>query len=189
MIDTVLVREGERIETGAALFVWDTDDVRLRLLDAAERLSDVRRAEEALDTFASPAEPQGRNLETLGSEVKALEHRLAEGAVTAGAQGLVRGLSLRPGQLLAEGQRVMRLEDRDRLLMVATLTPRQAESFRVGEPITLRVGGLSVPATVEKLTRYQLTAEVPNPGGQLALGAAQVELARDSVSLFGLFWR
>src|SRR6185503_15228484 len=127
----------------------------------------VEEAKGALDALAAPSSVRSWQLEALGARVRELRARLNHRWVTAEVDGVVSGLTVRSGQSVAQGDRLLRLEDRDRLSVVATMTEREALTYRAGEGVTLNFGGVRAEGQVAQLSPGRFEVELANPAGTL----------------------
>jgi multidrug resistance efflux pump len=150
---------------------------------------EVQAAQEGLDVIARPGTLEELRINALSGAVRMLRERLMHRAVLAQSDGVVSGLSVREGDSVAEGQSVMRLDDRTHLRVVAQVTPQQAQSFRTGEPIEIAFEHVRKPAVIEGVFGYEVVAKVDNTDGALELGTEQVHLERPALSMLQLMFR
>jgi multidrug resistance efflux pump len=149
-----------------------------------EAETEAEAARSALDALAPSDSAEAMALESVVLEIRMLEEQLQAREVLADTEGTISHLDLRPGEHVAEGQKLAQLDELSRLKAVAVLTPREAASVRVGEPVTLHLGKLNPTATVEALSGYELAVEVPNPGGALKVGSTTADLELTPRSIF-----
>lgn len=239
IVGEIAVVSGQLIEAGTPLFTWDTDDLRLRLNDAAERLDAARtpvrdfangttegqqlleaekmaeielaraqaqqlaaqRADpaavssEALTTAQqhltaargavdalSDGTPEAVTAKAITDEVTQLLATLADPVVVASAQGYVSHLYTREGQKVTAGQRVLQIDQLDRLKLVASMSPKSAKNVQVGSPIVVHVGDKRIETKAEAVSGYEIAAEVPNADLALKTGSVAVEIELPATS-------
>jgi hypothetical protein len=83
---------------------------------------------------------------------------------TAEVTGRISGLALKEGDRVSLGQRVMRLDELGRLHVVATVTPKNAKSFRADEPVTLAFDHVTLPGVVSAVEGSELMVDVDSQG-------------------------
>jgi biotin carboxyl carrier protein len=168
----------ERAETAAsraeaALNVSKTDENEDRLRAAQFALSEARRE---IDAWIDPNSAQARLADRVADELKAVDAEMDRHTVKAPAPGVVSAIYFKLGQTVAEGQKVMQVDDVRRLKMTATVAPRHARSVEAGAPLTVKIGQDRVDTKVDAVTEDEIVAEVPNPDRTLRTGNVSAEL-------------
>lgn len=187
-VQTVLVREGDRVTPGQALVRLDASEQQALLeqarADAQAKILNERRVAKLFAqgwvTAAAndTAHASGR---TARAQVAALEARLDQMTVRAGISGIVLKRDVEPGDLAVPGRTLIELGDPAQARITATVDERDIVRVHPGQ-----VALLSTDALPGKVLRGQVR-EI-TPGGDPSQRAFRVRIAidpRDSLP-FGL---
>jgi RND family efflux transporter MFP subunit len=118
-----------------------------------------KAAQANLDSaLARAAEQRARVSQVRGS--------LAKTDVRAPADGRVSRRYLEPGALTGPGQPIVRLISSQDLIVRFAVPPERARSLSASQPVTVEIGGASIPATIE-----QISPEVDPPSGMVLMVA------------------
>ena len=181
---------GRRVEAGDELLVLDaeTDQARLRSLEAAERLArlELERTRRLVEQRNVPeVDLQRRQSEADQAAAAVAEQRARIRQKTlrapfAGELG-IRQVSL--GEYIAPGQAVVSLQTRDPIHIDFSLSERHVDRVSVGQTISVTVDRVDTRATefsgrivaiepaVQESTRsFAVQAEIANPDGTLKPG-------------------
>ncbi|MBK7858335.1 MAG: HlyD family efflux transporter periplasmic adaptor subunit [Archangiaceae bacterium] len=147
-----------------------------RLKGAEQRLARARveldAARDALDARISADADGADGLQRLGEQLKALDQQIAANTVKAPSVGVVTHLEPHA----AAGEPVLTLVDSERMKLQAPVQPKSADRVQPGMPIAIRIGEDRVHTTVEGIDHGVLTADVPNPDGDLKSGPVTVQI-------------
>jgi multidrug efflux pump subunit AcrA (membrane-fusion protein) len=151
----------------------DQSEAEQRVTDAEQELEESR---DALDGLTPLESADALKIAALDTEVESLEQQARDRDVYADAAGTVSHLFLKPNETVAAGQTIAQLDDMSKMKMVVVVTPQQARSVKVGEPMTVKFNGEKLATTVEAVTDYELAGEVDNANGKLKIESTPVEL-------------
>lgn len=152
------------------------DEMRRYERDFAQAIAIRDAARKQLDALAPDEGPQALKVYGLAMEAAMLEALLKDPHVRAEHEGDVRDLNVQPGQYVDTRQRLLQLDDRSQMKVVATVTPRVARLANPGEPITIDTDGHVSRGTIEEVKDFHIVTRVANPDGALQPGSLSVNL-------------
>ncbi|MGL1832055.1 efflux RND transporter periplasmic adaptor subunit [Rhodocyclaceae bacterium SMB388] len=178
---------GSSVEAGAALLVLDsdTDQARLRNLEATERLArvELERAKRLIEQRTLPEAELPRRQSELDQAVAAVAEqraRLQQKTITAPFAGEIGIRRVSLGQYLAAGDPVVSLQTSDPIHIDFTLSERHLARLEKGQPVTAYVDAeqgsfdgriIAIEPGVRESTRsFAVQAELPNTDGRLRPG-------------------
>ncbi|MDX2193952.1 MAG: efflux RND transporter periplasmic adaptor subunit [Gemmatimonadales bacterium] len=181
-----LRRPAARLEARAALANVRSAELRQRQAEAERRRTEellrvggASRAELDAALLAEAAATADRELAEARAQAAGTDAQRT--TLRAPFAGVVAARRADPGDVLQEGDPVLELVDPSRLELVASLPAELAGAVRAGQPVRLRVLGHAdevearvgrVAPVLDDATRQLLfRADVPNPGGRIAVGA------------------
>jgi HlyD family secretion protein len=174
----------------AAMAKADAAELKARAeLDAArasKKKPAIAKAEKAHAAAAKTAQAArkaavaaggGDDIEQLQLEVKATNQQLealsqdvAAAEVKAPQSGSVVGLMAKAGAGLAKDAAVLRLEDARTLAVDLEVSKKDARGLKVGQEVSLRLGGKKFAATLTQVSETGVVATLDNTKGELRSG-------------------
>ncbi len=134
-----------------------------RVTDAEDELSVARQA---LDDLIPDDSADAQRIKNLEAAVQVLEDQTNIKEVVANASGTVSHLFLREDQAVQAGETVAQIDDLSRMKMVVLVTPQEAKSVRVGDPMTVRFQGQKSPPRSKRCPTTRSPARSPTPTGR-----------------------
>ncbi len=212
-LQTLLVREGDRVQAGQLIGQLDATEFRWRLrqaedqaaaalaqLEIAQRALDNNKAlvaqgfisRNALDTSAMSASGAAASLQAARAAAEIARKALQDSEVRAPLAGLVAQRLVQPGERVALDARIVEIVDLSRIELEAAVAPEDVLQLRVGQPAQVLVDGLAspLPASVARIapsalagTRSVLAYLELQPGPAAAAGLRQGLFARATIEL------
>ncbi|MDP1900726.1 MAG: efflux RND transporter periplasmic adaptor subunit [Rubrivivax sp.] len=165
-VQTLAVREGDRVQAGQLIGQLDATEFRWRLrqaedqaaaaqaqLDIAQRTLENNRAlvaqgfisRNALDTAASTAAGAAASLQAARAAAELARKSLRDSEIRAPIAGLVSQRLVQPGERVAIDTRLVEIVDLSRIELEAAVAPQDVLALRVGQVAQVRIDGLTEP--------------------------------------------
>lgn len=195
IVREILFDSGRKVQAGQELLVLDseTDQARLRSLEAAERLTRVelertRRLVEQRNLPEADLQRRQSEADQAAAAVAEQRARIRQKTLRAPFSGElgIRQVSL--GEFLAAGAPVVALQTRDPIHLDFSLSERHIERVAVGQVVSVQAGAVGAvfegriiaiePAVRESTRSFAVQAEIANPDGTIKPGMfGRVEIA------------
>jgi HlyD family secretion protein len=168
-IETLSVREGDRVEAGAPLFTLDADLQEADLATANARLTNARqdfnRAQQLMRTAAGTQkafDDAQATLRDAEARLNSAQTRLKRRQVTSPASGSVQQVYFRPGEMVATGRAVLSLLPPGNVKVRFFVPQAVLPTIALGEQVRVHCDGCpdTVTARVDFIAR---TAEFTPP--------------------------